>query len=108
MDKKIYCFDMDGTICTLTTNHEFHNAKPIPEMVKKIKRLYDQGHIIKIFTARGHIEAGGIIRHPEYHYLTKRQLEEWGIPYHELHAKPIAHLYIDDLAMTPEEFINTV
>jgi len=98
-DKMIYCFDVDGTICTITENHEYYKAKPIPEMVKKINRLYDEGHTIKIATSRGKISG------MEFHELARRQLQEWGIPYHELHIKPPADFYIDDLAMTPGEFI---
>lgn len=106
-DKKMtYCFDVDGTICTLTTNHEFHKAKPIPSMVKKINRLYKQGHIIKIATARGHLNADGVPECMEYHELTIDQLDKWGVNYDEIHFKPLADFYIDDLAMTPEEFIN--
>ena len=95
----IYQFDVDGTICNLTTNHEYYKAKPYPEMVAKINKLYDQGHIIKIATARG--QASG----KEFHDLTVKQLEEWGVKYHSLHKKEAAHFYVDDRGMTPGEFI---
>jgi uncharacterized HAD superfamily protein len=98
----IFCIDVDGTICTKTKNHEYYKAKPIQSMIKKINRAYDAGHTIKIATARG--QASG----QEFHELTEKQLELWGVKYHELLKKPAADLYIDDLAMTPEEFINTV
>ena len=39
--KKTICFDIDNTI-----------SKPIVKNINCINDLYDQGHIIKIFTAR--------------------------------------------------------
>jgi len=105
-EKLTYCFDMDGTICTLTTGHDFHKAEPIPGMVKKINRLYDEGHMIIVATARGHVTRDGYIPMKQFHELTKIQLKKWGVNYHGLYTKPLAHFYIDDRAMTPEEFIN--
>lgn len=95
----IYCIDVDGTICTQTKNQEYHRALPIPQMVEKIRMLYNDGHIIKIATARGQ-ESG-----KDFTELTKKQLKEWGIPYHEFHIKTSADFYIDDKAMNPGEFI---
>ncbi len=95
----IYCFDVDGTICTMTENHEYYKAIPIPEMVTKINKLYDEGHTIKIATARG--QGSGI----DQTELTKKQLKEWGIKYHELFKKISADFYVDDKSMTPAEFI---
>ena len=69
----IYCIDVDGTICTLTENHEYYKAKPIPEMVEKINKLYDEGHTIKIATARGQVSGF------EFHELTKSQLRHLAI-----------------------------
>jgi len=95
----IYCIDVDGTICTITTNHEYHKAIPVPEVVNKINKLYDEGHFIKIATARG--QASGM----EYFELTRTQLKEWGVKYHELYTKPNADFYIDDKCLNPGEFI---
>jgi len=99
MDKLTYCIDVDGTICTLTEHHEYYNAKPVPEMVTKINKLYDEGHTIKIATARGQNSGFDFID------LTKTQLRVWGIKYHELLEKPSADFYIDDKSMNPGEFI---
>jgi len=95
----IYCFDVDGTICTMTEDHEYYKAIPIPEMVTKINKLYDEGHTIKISTARG--QGSGI----DQTDLTKKQLKEWGIKYHKLLKKTSADFYVDDKCMTPAEFI---
>ena len=101
MDKLIYCFDVDGTICTMTEDHEYHKAIPIPEMIAKINKLYDAGHTIKIATARG--QGSGIDRTE----LTKKQLKEWGVKYHEFLKKTSADFYIDDKAIHYDNW-NTV
>jgi glycerol-3-phosphate cytidylyltransferase len=91
----IYCFDIDGTICTSVKNSQYQLAMPDQEMVFRINTLYDLGHIIKIMTARGCVS--GI----DYTDLTKKQLDEWGVKYHELimNKKPEADYFIDDKAI---------
>ena len=70
------------------------------EVVKKINKLYEDGHTIKIFTARG--GTSGL----DWKDLTIMQLGMWGVKYHELiMGKPSADFYIDDKSMTPGEFI---
>jgi hypothetical protein len=68
------------------------------ERIAVVNKLYDTGYKIKIFTARG--QYSGTDRSE----FTKKQLAEWGVKYHELVSKTAAHLYIDDLAVRPEEF----
>lgn len=96
----IYCFDVDGTICNLTEDFGYEYAQPIQEMVDEINRLYDEGHTIKIFTARGQLS--GV----DWEKFTKEQLKVWGVKYHEYYTKPAGDFYIDDKAMTPEEFLK--
>ena len=93
----IYCIDVDGTLCTLS-NH-YVDAKPIKKMIDKVNALYDAGHTIKIYTARG--QATGV----SYTDLTRKQLEEWEVKYHHLiMGKPSADIYVDDKARTPYSF----
>ena len=96
----IYCFDIDGTICTTVQDSHYEKASPFPEMVKKINDLYEEGHKIMFFTARG-CRSG--IDHTD---LTIRQLREWGINYHELvmNKKPHYDLLVDDKAINVEDF----
>ena len=96
----IYCFDIDGTICTLRKRSDYNNAKPFPKMIKKINYLYDEGHTIKLFTARG---CNSGIDHTD---LTTNQLDKWGLKYHELimNKKPHYDLLIDDKAINVEDF----
>jgi glycerol-3-phosphate cytidylyltransferase len=91
----IYCFDLDGTICTSVKNSEYELAQPDPKVIENINSLYEHGHIIKIMTARGCVSN---VDHTE---LTKRQLSEWTVFYHELimNVKPHADFFIDDKAI---------
>lgn len=100
----IYCFDIDGTICTLEPNSDYVSAKPFSFMIQKINELYDAGHTIKFFTARG---CNSGIDHTE---LTAQQLRDWGIRYHELimNKKPHYDLLIDDKAVNVESWIRSV
>jgi len=68
-------------------------------MNKKINKLYDEGHIIKIFTARGQGSGN------DFSKITKKQLKLWGVKYNELLEKPEADFYVDDKAMTPGDFL---
>lgn len=91
----IYCFDLDGTICSSVEKSEYEKAIPDKTVVGEINRLYDAGNKILIMTARGSVSQ---IDHTN---ITKRQLKEWGVKYHDLimHVKPHAHVFIDDKAI---------
>ena len=90
----IYCFDLDGTLCTITKDNKYTEAEPIQDIIDKVNSLYESNKI-KIFTARG--ASSGI----DWTDVTKKQLESWGIKYHELimNKKPSYDLLIDDKAI---------
>ena len=94
MKKLIYCFDLDGTICDNTGN-DYKNSTPFTAVVEKINELYNDGHTIKIFTARGN--TSGI----DHHDLTVSQLKEWNVLHHELidKNKPHYDIFVDDKAI---------
>jgi carbamoyl-phosphate synthase large subunit len=98
----IYCFDIDGTICTLEKNSQYEIAQPFAAMISKINDLYSQGHTIKFFTARG---CNSGIDHTD---LTTGQLKSWGVNYHELimNRKPHYDLLIDDKAVNVEDWMR--
>ena len=50
----IYCFDLDGTLCT-NTDGEYEKALPFYDRIQVVNRLYDSGHTIIIETARGSV-----------------------------------------------------
>jgi len=96
----ILCFDIDETICR-TTGTDYFNATPIKERIDQINELYDQGNTIKLLTARGAVT--GI----DWTEVTKKQLNLWGLKYHELHlTKPYADVYVDDKGVNDKIFFN--
>ena len=85
----MYCFDIDGTICT--TDCQYEDAKPFTQVIEKINKLYDEGHFISMCTSRG--DRSGT----DWSELTEKQLKQWGVKYTELRMqKPGAEIYIDD------------
>ena len=48
-----YCVDIDNTICTPTVGRDYSKAEPWPARIDIINKLYDDGHNITYFTARG-------------------------------------------------------
>ena len=96
----LYCFDIDGTLCT-NTHGDYSRARPFYEVIAQINRLYDEGHRILLYTARG--ATTGI----DWRELTKLQLKEWNVRYHALYmGKPTADVYIDDKAMNLNDWRN--
>lgn len=92
-----FCFDIDGTICTQT--RMYNEAKPFKDIIEKINNLYDDGNYIIIFTARGSTTK------VDWREFTKKQLEEWGVKYHELlFDKPAADIFIDDKAINIKDW----
>ena len=91
----IYCFDIDGTLCS-NTEGAYESAQPYARIIARANALYDAGHKIILQTARG--STTGI----DWRELTENQLREWGVKYHELlFGKPTADVYIDDKAIDP-------
>jgi carbamoyl-phosphate synthase large subunit len=89
----IYCFDLDGTLCS-DTQGDYPSALPVNEMIKKVNKLYELGHTVFIYTARGGTTG------KDWRELTQQQLASWGVKYHELvMGKPAADYYIDDKAV---------
>lgn len=103
-----YVFDIDGTICTATAG-DYIAAKPYKDRIEKVNKLYDNGNFIIFNTARG------MGRHKnnqakateEFYDLTKQQLLDWGVKYHELFlGKPAGNIYVDDKACTDQDFFE--
>jgi glycerol-3-phosphate cytidylyltransferase len=96
----IYCFDLDGTICSSVESSRYEEAVPDNIVVDEINKLVKSGNIVKIMTARGCVSG---VDHTE---LTKNQLADWGVQYHELimNMKPHAHIFIDDRAINVEDW----
>ena len=103
-----YVFDIDGTICTQAAPH-YEIAKPFVGRIKKINALYDEGHTIICFTARGmgRHKNNMLLAVQDFYELTSRQLKEWGVKHHHLFlGKPNGDVYIDDKGIGDNEFFT--
>ena len=90
-NKKIYVVDIDETICSKTYNLQYEKAIPWENKIQKINKLYNDGHTIIYWTARGALS--GI----DFFDLTKNQLKKWNAKYHLLKVKkPYYDRFIDD------------
>jgi len=98
--------DIDNTIVELKPSNEIFEAKAIKEMVEFVNKLYDLGHEIIIYTARGMTKLNGqahLIPN-EYFIKTKNQLDDIGIKYHSLvFGKLNYDLLIDDKAVNAKD-----
>jgi len=98
---KIFCFDIDNIICK-TSQSNYKKSTPNIRVIKLINALYDQGHQIKIFTARfmGRNNENIYKAKKSGFLFTKKQLSKWNIKYHKLiFGKPTYDFFIDDRAM---------
>lgn len=88
---KTFVFDIDGVIATLQKDLDYALSGPNRKMIDIINQLYDYGNKIVLFTARGYVTG------KDWSEVTKDQMKQWGVKYHELKfGKPNADYYIDD------------
>lgn len=106
-----YVFDLDGTLCTQEKSGEYEKAAPITHMIDIVNHLYDQGHDITIFTARGMNTFDGDLNAiiNAYWNMTVDWLMKNGVKHHRLRfGKPPADYYVDDKAVTLETIRHRV
>lgn len=97
----IIYIDIDDTICTLKEAMNYRSAQPIPEAIQKVNKLYEEGHTIHFWTARGTVS--GI----DWCKLTTQQLSSWGVKYHSLiFGKPAYDLFIDDKNINSKDWLS--
>tara|TARA_R110000782_G_scaffold27366_1_gene69356 strand:- start:863 stop:1165 length:303 start_codon:yes stop_codon:yes gene_type:complete len=97
----IYYVDIDEIICEYKGDREYPLATPIKKNIEKINKLYDEGHKVIYWTARGTVT--GL----DWHELTGNQLNEWGVKYHEYRlGKPHYDVFICDKAFNTEAFFK--
>lgn len=97
----VYYIDIDDTICTLAVPMDYATAVVIPEAVEKINALYEAGHEINFWTARGTVTG------KDWRILTESQLKDWGIKYHNLFfGKPSYDYFIDDKNINSRDWLN--
>ena len=107
--------DLDHTICIPDLEMEstfgrYALAKPVPEIIDKMKELKYDGYKIIISTSRRMLTHDGDINKivEDVGQITIDWLEENGVPYDELiWGKPYSSTYyVDDKAMTPSDFVK--
>ena len=93
--------DIDETICVTPANRDYTKSTPIKKNIKKINKLYDEGHTIVYWTARG---SGSGKDHSE---ITHNQMKKWKAKFHELKlGKPMYDLFICDKAINSLDFFD--
>lgn len=95
---KVFVFDIDGVILNTELTKEGYDvlsySRPI---VEKINHYYDRGNTIILWTGR----------HWNHLRVTELQLKHAGVKYHSLVlGKPAADYYIDDKAVSTEDFLG--
>lgn len=103
--------DLDDTL-SVTENRDYANAKPITEVVGRVKELREKlpEAEVWIHTARGMNSCAGDAAMAERR--NRATIEEWLKKYGVevdgiIFGKPLADLYIDDKAMSAEEFAGS-
>jgi hydroxymethylpyrimidine pyrophosphatase-like HAD family hydrolase len=99
-DKKVYIIDIDGTICS-KTNSDYTSANPIFENIDKFNYLYEKGHQIHYWTARGALSG------KNWDAFTVKQLKSWNVKYNTINmGKPHYDVWIDDKAINVHHFCD--
>ena len=107
---KIIYVDIDGCICTTSYDHKnfednvssYINVVPYHDRIERINELFEEGHHIVYWTARGC--KSGI----DMTEITKNQLQRWGAKYSDLQVgtKPHFDMYICDKSWNSEDFFH--
>ena len=96
-----YYIDIDDTIFELVNKQDYKSAVSIPAAIEKVNSLYEEGHTIVLWTARGTVTGR------DWRDLTEEQLSYYGVKYHELRfGKPAFDVFIDDKAINAKEWLN--
>lgn len=90
--------DVDNTIFD-TPTQDYSKISVYDKVVERINKLYDDGHTIVLWTARG------TVTKIDWSELTTQQLKEAGVKYHELRfGKPDFDVFIDDKAFNAADW----
>ena len=93
-----YVIDIDNTIfySEVDENGDYTLVGENRELIDRINKLHSEGNEIILWTGR----------HWNHLKITEEQLWLSGVRYNTLiMGKPVADFYIDDKAITPEEFL---
>ena len=94
---KRFVVDIDGVLAITKDTSDYAKSQPNQPVIDQINRFYDYGNEIVLFTARGFTT--GV----DWSAVTRKQMQTWGVKYHDLRfGKPHADFYLDDHALTLE------
>ena len=97
----IYYVDIDGTICDQEKGRDYSLSLPYKERIAHFNALFDQGHEIHYWTARG------MESKKDHSKLTVEQLHKWGVKYTSVNfKKPHYDIWIDDKAQNVEKYFE--
>lgn len=105
-------FDLDDTLCH-TENRDYANAEPLARAVERLKAMrtaFPDAEVV-IHTSRGMASCNGDVAKAEE--KNRRTIEQWlsryGIAVDGIiFGKPLADIYVDDKAMTAQDFSTAV
>jgi len=103
-EQKVIFIDIDETICSHPNTNPnqpraYSQAIPDENNIQKANQLYEEGHRIVYWTARGSLTG------QDWTEVTRDQLSKWGVKYHELRlGKPHYDLFIDDKALNTRDW----
>lgn len=97
--------DIDDTICyydkSNVSQKDYSMAQPYIDRINKVNKLYQEGHTIIYWTARG------TLTQINWFDTTLKQLYKWECKFHELRmGKPAYDLFIDDKNINSEEYFR--
>jgi len=101
MKKKIFCFDLDNVLCR-TKKSNYNESLSIKKNINTVDKLFNNGHYIKIFTARymGRNNDNISKARKQAKDITIKQLKKWKVCYHKIiFGKPSFDIYIDDKSL---------
>jgi len=94
-----YIIDIDGTICN-NTSGDYESAQPFLNRINYFNSLYDAGHEMHYWTARGSNSK------LDWSQLTQDQLHEWKVKYTSVNVgKPAYDVWIDDKAFNANTYL---
>ncbi len=97
-----YIVDIDGTICSQKRpKPDYPTAEPYFDRIEKLNKLYDDGHEIHYWTARGSSSGKDWVE------FTKTQLIDWGVKATSINCgKPMYDIWVDDKAINDNSFFG--
>lgn len=105
---RVFAIDLDDTLCTRPKDVEhlgadkYSHCIPIQENINYVNALYDNGHTIVIYTARGMFTFNFDVSkiYSELYIPTLDHLQKWGVKFHQLVMGKYPYDYLlDDKAI---------